>query len=138
MIKIGTIVIRMVVIAMVVIGMIVIGMIVMVVIIGTMVIAMVIMRMVSVIAATVVIVNLLNVGLDERRVSAEVTKLGRKLLAGILVAAGNDEPGAFLCESDSGRATDAGQRTCDQDNGAAHGPGLYGVALDLKWTLTTV
>ena len=40
---------------------------------------------------------------------------------------GNDEPGAFLresdsgraSESDSGRAADAGQRTCDQDNGIA-------------------
>ena len=32
---------------------------------------------------------------------------------------GNDEPGAFLRESDSGRAADAGQRTSDQDNGIA-------------------
>ena len=34
----------------------------------------------------------------------------RKCLAGVLAATGNDEPGAFLCESDGGRAADAGQR----------------------------
>src|SRR5271163_4857083 len=77
---------------------------------------------------------MLNVGLDERGVSAEAAKLGRKLLAGVLVAAGNDESGAFRRESESGRAADAGQRTCDQDNGGAHGssPSCYGVGPKMR------
>ena len=65
---------------------------------------------------------MLDVGLDERSVSAEAAKLGRKLLAGVLAAAGNDKSSAFLRESESRRAGDAGQGTCDQDNGVAHGP----------------
>jgi hypothetical protein len=52
------------------------------------------------------LIVVLNVGLDERGVSAEAAKLGRKLLAGVLVAAANDQSGAFLRESDGGRAAD--------------------------------
>src|SRR5262249_37165400 len=43
-----------------------------------------------------------------------------ELLASRVAAAGDNKPCAFLCESDSGSATDAGQGTCDQDNGSAH------------------
>src|ERR1700745_1445071 len=42
------------------------------------------------------LIVVLNIDLDDRRASAEAAKLGRKLLAGLLVAAGNDEPGALL------------------------------------------
>jgi DNA-binding transcriptional LysR family regulator len=39
---------------------------------------------------------------------------------GFLVTTGNDEPGTFLRESQSCRSANAGQRTCDQDDGIAH------------------
>jgi hypothetical protein len=45
-----------------------------------------------------------NIDPDELGFGAELAQLGRKLLAGLLVAAGNHDPGAFLGKSDSGRS----------------------------------
>ena len=61
-----------------------------------------------------------NVGADELRFGAEPAQLARELLAGVLVAAGNHEPGAFLGKSQSGGSADPGECAGDQDNGVAH------------------
>jgi hypothetical protein len=45
------------------------------------------------------------------------------------VTTGNDEPRAFLRESSNCRSANAGQRTCDQDDGIAH--------LELRFCLLT-
>ncbi len=61
-----------------------------------------------------------HVGADESRLGTEAAELGFQCLAFSFPAAGRDDPCAFLCEGDSGRAADASQRACDQHNGVAH------------------
>jgi hypothetical protein len=63
-----------------------------------------------------------NVGLDEGDVGAAAAKFCFECFAFRVPAASDDDAGVILGEGDSGGATDAGQRTCDQDDGAAHGP----------------
>src|SRR6266436_1219059 len=61
-----------------------------------------------------------NVGADEFRFGAKRAQLGDQRFADIIAAAGNDDAGALLRESERGGAADAGQRAGDQYNGMAH------------------
>ena len=63
-----------------------------------------------------------NVGLDVGGFGIAAAKFCFECFAFRLPAASDDDARALLGEGDSGGATDAGQRTCDQDDGAAHGP----------------
>ena len=61
-----------------------------------------------------------HVGADELRFAAELAQLSSQRLAGVLMAAGNDDAVAFPRKS-KGRCTpNPGQRAGNQDNGGAH------------------
>jgi hypothetical protein len=62
-----------------------------------------------------------NVSADEFCFRTGGAKLGGQGFAGVIATAGNDDTGAFLRESESGGAANAGQGTGDQDDGFAHG-----------------
>jgi hypothetical protein len=66
-----------------------------------------------------------NVGTDEFNFCTGGAKLGGQGLAGVIATPGNDDMGAFLRESESGGAANAGQGAGDQgagdqDDGVAH------------------
>lgn len=58
-----------------------------------------------------------DVGANEFGFRAGGAKLGDQRLSGVIAAAGNDQTGAFAGESEGGGAADAGQGTCDQNDG---------------------
>jgi hypothetical protein len=75
-----------------------------------------------------------HVGQKKLGFGAERAQLGRNLPAGVLAAACNDEPGVVFRESYGGRAADAGQSACDEDNLCAHGIRASGkFSLDPRW-----
>src|SRR5260370_34993666 len=56
---------------------------------------------------------LADIGLDELGLGAKRTQLGDERLAGLLLAAADDDAAALAREGDSGSASDSGQRTGD-------------------------
>ncbi len=61
-----------------------------------------------------------DVGADEFRFRAECSQFGDQRQARVLATPGNDEPGTFAREGDSGGAADTGQGAGNEDNGSGH------------------
>src|SRR5207247_3867594 len=74
------------------------------------------------------VVLVANVGGDEFDFSAESTQLSRELLAGLLVATGDNDAVAFPRESKSRRAPDSSQRAGDQDQRGTHNVAPFDLA----------
>src|SRR5712671_4026631 len=72
---------------------------------------------------------LADVGVDELGLRPERAQLVDERLAGLIAPTGNDHLRALPGESDGGGPPDAGQPTCNQNNGVAHGtsPSRYGI-----------
>ena len=66
------------------------------------------------------VVLVANIRAEEFDFSAECAQLSRELLAGFLVATGDNDAVAFPRESKSRRAPDSSQRAGDQDNRGTH------------------
>jgi hypothetical protein len=70
---------------------------------------------------------------SKQRLGSESAQLGGESVAGLLVAAGDDETGAFARERERGRAADAGEGAGDEDDGGGgRGSGHGGFLKEVK------